>query len=238
MKILHISDTHGFHEQLTNKWNWDEIDLVIHSGDESNNRIPEINYYESIDFFNWFQQIPVKHKVFIAGNHSTAIEKRLITPGDIHSKGIIYLENSLTEIEGVKIWGSPITPQFGNWSFMKQRHKLDKLWSNIPDETDILVIHGPAKGILDLSWSMDGYLEYCGCKSLFNHVLRIKPKVFQFGHIHDGNNIVNYGVRNFNETNFINSALVQDGRMDKGLIHYGVLTEINENKEIKIIEIK
>jgi Icc-related predicted phosphoesterase len=238
MKILHISDTHGFHNQLSYKWNWEDIDLIIHSGDESNSIIPAINYHESLDFLNWFENVPVKYKIFVAGNHSTAIEKRLITPGDVTSKGIIYLENSLIEIQGIKIWGSPITPQFGNWSFMKSRHKMDELWKNIPNDTDILIVHGPAKGILDLSWSKDGCLEYCGCKSLFNHTLRVKPKIFQFGHIHDGDEIINYGVREINETKFINSALVKDGKFDKGLIHFGILTEINENKEIKIIEIK
>jgi len=238
MKILHISDTHGFHEQLTDKWNWEEIDLVIHSGDESNSIVPEINFHESLNFFSWFKDLPVKNKIFIAGNHSTAIEKRLITPADIFSYGIIYLENSLTEVNGIKIYGSPYTPTFGNWSFMRARHKLDKLWSQIPENTDILVVHGPAKGVLDLSWSKDGYLEYCGCKSLFNHVNKIKPKIFQFGHIHDGEEIYNYGCKKHNETLFINSTLVKDGHFNKGLIHYGVLTEIDENKNVKIYEIK
>jgi Icc-related predicted phosphoesterase len=237
MKILHISDTHCFHEQLNDKWNWEEIDLIIHSGDESNNIIPAINYHESINFFNWFSKINVKHKIFVAGNHSTAIDKRLITPGDIHSLGIIYLEHSLVDIEGIKIFGSPFTPTFGNWSFMKSRNKLDNMWSKIPEESDILVIHGPPYSVQDLSWNKDGFLEYCGCKSLLNHCNRIKPKIVQTGHIHDGDNINNYGVKINENSYFINSALVKDGRFDRGLIHYGILSEINENKEVKILKI-
>jgi Icc-related predicted phosphoesterase len=126
---------------------------------------------------------------------------------------------------------------FHNGTYYTTRNKLDNMWSKIPEESDILVIHGPPYSVQDLSWNKDGFLEYCGCKSLLNHCNRIKPKIVQTGHIHDGDNINNYGVKINENSYFINSTLVKDGRFDRGLIHYGILSEINENKEVKILKI-
>jgi hypothetical protein len=50
----------------------------------------------------------------------------------------------------------------------------------IPDDTDVLVTHGPAHGTLDKA--MDGYS--CGCHDLKEAVARIKPRLHCFGHIH------------------------------------------------------
>ena len=63
---------------------------------------------------------------------------------------IIYLENeSMYSLMGIKIFGSPYTPTFGHgWSFNKDRTKLERIWRNIIDEgVDIVITHGPPKGI-------------------------------------------------------------------------------------------
>ena len=79
MRIWHISDTHTFHNLLTIPQG---IDIVIHSGDCSNPRDPYTNEPEVRDFIHWFKSLPIQHKIYVAGNHDTSIEKKLITKKD------------------------------------------------------------------------------------------------------------------------------------------------------------
>ena len=56
----------------------------------------------------------------------------------------------MVEIDGIKIWGSPITPYFYGWAYNRNRgEEIKKHWDLIPDDIDILVTHGPAFGIMD-----------------------------------------------------------------------------------------
>lgn len=212
LKIWHIADTHGFHGLLKVP---EGIDVIIHSGDASNYRDPYKNEIEVRNFIAWFSSLDVKYKVFVAGNHDTSIEKGLITKNDFDNECIYYLENSGVEIEGLKIWGSPHTPQFGDWAFMKSRAKLyDKAWKHIPDDTDILIVHGPPKGVMDLSFDRFNRPEMCGCSSLRKRVLQIEPKLFLSGHIHNNKDIINAGVLKLSqsETIFSNGSVVTDGK--------------------------
>jgi len=215
MKIWHISDTHAFHELLQIP---EGIDMVIHSGDCSNPRDPYTNEPEVRRFIDWFSGLPIKHKVFVAGNHDTSIEKGLVTKADFNDHAIHYLENETIEIEGIKIFGSPHTPQFGQWAFMKARNKLDRIWGKaIEDSTDIVVCHGPPRGMLDLSYDENRFLEYCGDKSLMNRVVEVNPTLMLFGHIHNNKDIINAGTRKVHslDTIFSNGSVVTDGRFGK-----------------------
>lgn len=224
MKILHISDTHGFHGMFPNE-KFKDVDVVVHSGDCSNWRDVGRNSVEVKDFIEWYKNVPVKHKIFVAGNHDTSIERRLITSEDFTEAGIIYLENAETIIDGVKFWGSPHTPTFGDWAFMKAREKINKVWDTIPADTDILIVHGPPKGIRDLSFNEFNELEMCGCGALFKKCKRIRNlKAVCFGHIHNMDGVdTNQGVSvyDFSDTIFSNAACVYDGRFDKGLTSFG-----------------
>lgn len=224
MKIWHISDTHGYHGLLKIP---EGIDMVIHSGDASNYREPYKNEQEMRNFIYWFSSLPIKHKVYVAGNHDTSIEKRLITKDDFDNECIYYLENDGVEIEGIKIWGSPHTPQFGDWAFMKSRAKLyDKVWAHIPKDSDIVIVHGPPKGIMDLSLDRFNVLERCGCSSLKKCILEIEPKLVLFGHIHNCKDIINAGVLRLSqsETIFSNGSVVTDGKFGNLSSNGNILT--------------
>ena len=214
-RVWHISDTHSFHGLLTVP---EGIDIVIHSGDCSNYRDPYQNESEVRDFLTWFHLLKVKHKVYVAGNHDTSIEKRLVDKEIFDNLGIIYLENESVTIDGLKIWGSPHTPQFSFWAFMKARDKLHDVWQNIPDDTDVVVVHGPPKGILDLSYDRSGILENCGCKALFKRTTSLPNlKAVMFGHIHNCQDLVNAGIRVLADSNTIysNGSVVTDGKFGK-----------------------
>lgn len=232
LKIWHFSDSHNYHDLLKIP---DNIDIAIFSGDESNYYCQYKNEPECRDFINWFSALKIKYKVMIAGNHSSYIFHNTRKFRKLcEEKNIIYLENETIEIEGIKIFGTPITPTFGNWYFQKSRDKLDKFWKNIPDDTDILVVHGPPKGILDLSEDKNHRLENCGCKALKRHVIeRIKPKLMCFGHIHSNKDIQNDGILYQNNIYFSNGSVVKDGKFGT-LCSNGNIFEIDNKKNIKI----
>ena len=215
MRIWHISDTHTYHDLLTIP---QDIDLVIFSGDCSNPRNPYHNEPEVRDFLTWFSGLAIPHKVMIAGNHDSSIEKGLVDKETIEALGIHYLENTNVTIEGIKIFGSPWTPTFCNWSFNKDRSKLERMWRNvIDDDCDIVIVHGPPQGILDLSMDRQNVMEFCGDKSLLNQVIKVQPKLMLFGHIHNCKGIINAGTRTIpgQDTIFSNGSVVTDGKFGK-----------------------
>lgn len=213
MKIWHISDSHTFHYMLNIP---QDIDMVIFSGDCSNPMNPAINEHEVRNFIEWYSKLNIKYKIFVAGNHDTSIEKGLVTKFDFQSNGIVYLENDYIEIEGLKIWGSPYTPTYGSWSFMKARDKINRVWENIPLDTDVVIIHGPPKTILDLSYNRENILEFCGDSALLKRIKTINPKLMCFGHIHNCEDIVNFGIRKYGNlrTIFSNGTIVTDGKFN------------------------
>ena len=210
MKIFAISDTHGRHEQVVIPKG---TDMLIHAGDFSNAKLPIMNSNEVNLFLIWLEQQPVKYKVIIAGNHDTSIESRLFTKKDFKDRGIIYLEHESIEIEGIKIFGSPYTPEFHNWAFNRTRNKLGRTWDSIPDDTDVLITHGPPKGILDSAQRDNNNHEHAGCSALLKKVLKVQPKLHIYGHIHHNGDNLNNGTFKFLEykTIFANVSCVKDG---------------------------
>ena len=212
MKIWHISDTHREHSFLEIP----ECDMVIHSGDATNPRDSIKSLIEMREFVEWFSKLDIKYKIFVAGNHDVCVERRLILPSEMD---FIYLENTTIEIEGIRIFGSPYTPSFGNgWAFNKSRSSLSSFWNSIiPDDTDIIVTHGPPKGILDLAYKDINNIENCGDKALLNRIKEINPILSLFGHIHNNGENINQGVRTIAgyDTVFSNGSVVEDGRFGR-----------------------
>lgn len=225
MKILHISDTHGYHRQITIP---PDVDMIIHTGDASNQRDPYQNEWEMKDFLMWYEKLDIKYKIYIPGNHDTSIEKGLIKKIDFLSRFIHLLNNEWIDIEGIKIFGSPYTPTFGDWAFMKDRSKISRIWEKIPEGMDIICVHGPCKGILDLSYNRQNQLEFCGDSALGKRIKVLQPKLFLSGHIHNFEDIVNTGVRKIQDcaTTFSNAAAVTDRKFNLGITFAGNILEI------------
>jgi Icc-related predicted phosphoesterase len=218
-RIWHIGDTHTYHELLVVP---KDIDLVIFSGDCSNPQDRYKNEPEVRAFLTWFCNLPIEHKIFVAGNHDTSVEFKLIDKMDFIKRNITYLENDYAYVNDLKIFGTPYTPTHGTgWSFNKARQNMDDIWKQVDEDTDVIVSHGPPKAILDFSYrKTDGVLETCGCTSFRKHVLgRIKPKLVLFGHIHNNEDILNSGVMKLAnyDTIFSNGSVVTDRK-------FGVLT--------------
>lgn len=181
MKIHLISDTHNKHKEF----NLSEGDVLIHSGDATGRgQSGEIH-----KFLSWFEKQNYTHKIFVPGNHDFGFETDTVRyKEECEKRGITLLVDSGIEIEGIKIWGSPITPTFFNWAFMRDRgEKIAKHWESIPEDTEILITHGPAYGIRDKvtnHWSPNG--EQVGCMDLRVRIAQLANlRLHVFGHIHD-----------------------------------------------------
>lgn len=215
-KILHISDTHGQHNSL--QLDLTNIDVLVHSGDESNYKSPSINHGEFNSFLNWFADLDIEKKIFVPGNHSTWIEanekeaRRLFKERDI-----IFLNKNEIVIDNVKFYGDAVNPLFGNWAYNIKREKLHKHWSLIPDDTDVLITHTPAYGILDVVDNRR--MEFTGCKNLYKQIQKRNIKAHLFGHIHQ--DYWNLGVFNDGKTMYSNGAIVLDGKFELGAVRHG-----------------
>lgn len=194
MKLVLISDTHGKHRQF----DIPDGDVLIHAGDIMSDGWDS---FEIRDFNNWLGELPQIRKIVIAGNHDWLFEKHRSTRNLLTNA--IYLEDSGTEIDGVKFWGSPVQPEFMNWAFNRKRgEKIKKHWGLIPEGTDVLITHGPPAGFRD--WTRPGN-ESLGCRNLRETVSKIKPKLHVFGHIHGG-----YGEDHDGGTHFVNASLLNE----------------------------
>lgn len=213
MKIWCISDTHGQHEKLSVP----DVDLVICAGDEANPSHPIANLVDAWGFFHWWSAISIP-KIFTPGNHSTAVSHGLITyPG--------MTIDETVEAGGHRIYCSPYTPAWGNsWAFMMKRSRIGLAWDAIPESTDILVTHGPPKGVLDITRDRDnGHLIQVGCAALRKRVEAIRPKLHIFGHIHDEKGVSNHGIYERGGIKYVNCSVCDIKGAWK---HEGIIVDI------------
>ena len=209
MKITLISDTHTKHRYC--EADLPGGDLLIHAGDFMNS-----GYHKDdvIEFLEWFSSIKgYDKKIFIAGNHDRIIENdptwSLLTIKDYPN--LIYLQDegfSLYDIEedsSVRLYGSPWQPEFCNWAFNLPRNseEMKQRWDSIPEDTDILITHGPPFGHLDVPGI--GKSIRVGCEMLRYRVDEILPKIHVFGHIHGSAGYYFNG-----HTHFINASILDE----------------------------
>ncbi len=197
MKFVLISDTHNKHEKLK----LPACDFLIHAGDISQKGKPS----EILNFLEWFKLQPARYKIFIAGNHDFCFEEKNLDheiQNQIIVNKIHYLNDSGCVIEGVKFWGSPITPWFHDWAFNRHRgNDILNHWSKIPSDTQVLITHGPPANILDRTWMG----KNVGCEDLSRLIFEEKKlpclKLHVFGHIHE-----DHGISQKDDITFINAS--------------------------------
>ena len=218
MRIVCISDTHSLHHKMVNSL--PKGDVLIHAGDISNRGGEK----DVTEFVHWFQNIKgYDTKIFIAGNHDHCFEKinqphhnydydwlrHLMSSENLSQSDVTYLEDSFITIESpefsksIKFYGTPWQPWFYDWAFNLPRmgDELQEMWNNIPEDTDVLITHGPPNGFGDLvnNWMQPNV--NVGCELLINRIIDVKPTLNIFGHIHEG-----YGVYYNDDTTFVNAS--------------------------------
>jgi Icc-related predicted phosphoesterase len=189
LTLVVISDTHGLHDTL-------EIppgDVLIHTGD-----ITRRGDLEDVRAFDGFLAgLEHQHKLVIAGNHDFCFERQPAAARAV-LRHAVYLQDEACIIEGVRFWGSPWQPWFFDWAFNLERGPdIRAKWELIPEDTDVLITHGPPAGRGD----MTSRGEAAGCADLLARIRQVKPRYHLFGHIHEA-----YGTSTDGVTTYVNAS--------------------------------
>lgn len=193
MRIICLSDTHSFNERVGVLAGDDpepfgvipDGDVLIHAGDLTDTGKPN----EIFDAYAWLSKMPHERIIVTPGNHDFGFEKipelRRVLDGKF--KRVQTLIDEETMIGNMRVWGSPWQPWFHDWAYnflpgpAGERQAKDK-WDEIPDDTSILVVHGPAYNILDRT--LRG--RYVGCPALRQRIDQLDMlRLFVCGHVHE-----------------------------------------------------
>jgi len=211
-KIVAISDTHNRH----NKIQIPECYILIHCGDWTSRGYED----EVRNFAQWLNKQNAKHIIAIPGNHELEFERNLPSSLEWFKEecpNAHLLIDQAVEIEGIKIYGSPVQPFFCDWAWNRASNAtgyhshgksyfpppIKPHWDAIPNDTNILITHSPPYGILDKTTYANGEPrpENLGCELLMNRIKELKDlDLHFFGHIHapGGNQIHLDGVSYYN----------------------------------------
>lgn len=204
MKVHCISDTHNKHEEIDLPGG----DLLIHSGDIMSSDNPS----ELLQFLMWLESQLYTTKLFIAGNHDHLLEQKpeLIEKILKLFPNIIYLQDSEVTIDGIKFYGAPWIPtnrEGKAFSYLRTDHtSADSHWAKIPDDTDVLITHGPAYNKLDKIMRpirKDQTKLNLGCPELGERIKDVNPQLHICGHIHSSQGILDVSEPT---TTYINAA--------------------------------
>jgi Icc-related predicted phosphoesterase len=196
MRFVCLSDTHKRHKEVSVPCG----DFLLGTGDYCGGG----SVKSMRKFADWFASHSHKYKVMVAGNHDRCMEQgeRLLVKDYIKGLGIIYLEHEPETIAGLKFFGSPFQPEFNHWAFNVPRGEmLKRKWAMIPDDTEVLLTHGPPHTIGDYYNGINH-----GCEELYQRCAELKNlKLHVFGHIHD-----DYGAIEICGTTFVNAAICDE----------------------------
>lgn len=228
MKLVIISDTHNLHKDL----DIPECSTIIHCGDSTMTGTAA----ELRNFLTWFGQLPIENRILVWGNHEITTETQAVydawanrrgrSSRDVQAiqnevqslvdrYGIIVLNDSGIEIDGIKFHGSHVQPEFCGWGWNRQRGaEIQKHWDLIPKDTNVLISHGPPMGIMDFVKGQG----YVGCENLRDTIKTLPElKLHCFGHLHNNSGIIvdtKTGITYVNASNMNdNYNLVNDPRV-------------------------
>lgn len=207
-KVLIISDTHGL--QFTPRAPQLPVDVVIHCGDMTeHSKLSEFrdtiqlleslqahlklviagNHDFSLDEDAFEQKIAEAKTIADEDLDDDLFEREYGKKGaalallqEAKQKNIVFLREGTHEFRldngaVLRVYASPYTPNTGgDWGFQYRDHKFE-----IEKDTDIVVTHGPPRGIMDMTVEK----QRVGCPELFAAVARAQPKVHCFGHVHN-----------------------------------------------------
>lgn len=211
-KIICISDIHGKLPEDIPSGN-----LLIVAGDIC----PDFPHYlQQKDWFKdvftpWTNKLDVNQILVVAGNHDLVCENKNVFSEVLEDKNRRwkYLENSIIEVDGYLVYGSPyILPIWG--AFQLKEQYLTEKYAKIPDYVDIVVSHGPPKGLRDEIgyWThtkdSDDLIvvkENVGSEALRDRLMQLNALITVVGHIHPA-----YGYTHFYNTLIANAALTDE----------------------------
>lgn len=183
MRLVCISDTHGQHDKMPPI---PEGDVLVHAGD-----CTECGTLPQIDAFTkWLGALPHTHKILIAGNHDFCFDKSLRgksmaaqSRSICEQNNITYLRGESVSIKGLNFFGFPWQPIFRHMAFNSREGELRGRLKRVPDDTHVLISHGPALHVLDY---VPTQRRHVGCHVLAKRIEQLQGlKAHIFGHIHE-----------------------------------------------------
>ena len=142
-------------------------------------------------FLNFFVPVMETNKnqfdkcIVVFGNHDDKIDL-----GDIYKEGIPdYIEilfGTSIKYKGKKFFGNPYcksSPEIIDSLLNREEEVLKDIYSEIPEDTDVLITHQPPYGYGDTVKNQSYHL---GSESLMDRIRIVKPDIHIFGHIHTG----------------------------------------------------
>jgi Icc-related predicted phosphoesterase len=182
MRVVAVADTHTFESELAAI---PDGDVFVHAGD----LLRHGTLAELLVVAEWIRGLPHSRKIVIAGNHDRCFQASVAASREALGAEVTYLEDQPAEIDGVRFWGSPWQPELNDWAFNLPRGPaLQEKWDRIMPATDILITHGPPRGIGDRVGD-----RRVGCDDLLHAVHRIQPALHLFGHIHEDGGFWRHG---------------------------------------------
>ncbi|HSY35604.1 MAG TPA: metallophosphatase domain-containing protein [Acidobacteriaceae bacterium] len=200
MDLVFFGDTHELHREVTVPAG----DILICTGDFT-------MFSKSLraikDFDEWLGEQPHPQKWVVPGNHEFFLEADS-RRRSLLSNAQVLIDEAVT-VEGLRFYGSPMTPLYGGAFGKSSSSDRKQHWSKIPNDTHILITHGPPHGILDLSPRPP---DRMGDPELLDRIKQLRQlRLHAFGHVHGA-----YGLVEDDGVTFANVALM--GHLDE-LVH-------------------
>lgn len=164
-------------------------DVLVHAGDLTNTG----KYVELLHVVDWMKNLPHEHKLIVCGNHELEVSGDTQLVKDIFEKdGIRVIHDEVVDIDGVKFYGQPRTPEFFDWGWMYRRgFEANQIWSGLPEGIDVVVCHGPPFGYGDVCpdytnrhKGTSASLVHVGCAEQAQRLSEVKPSFVVCGHVH------------------------------------------------------
>ncbi|KAI0273830.1 Metallo-dependent phosphatase-like protein [Gloeopeniophorella convolvens] len=203
-------------------------DVLIHSGDLCSwGTVKQLEV--TVD---WLVSLPHPTKIVVAGNHDLCLDEDManvkglnyndVSRADVaaaqammksqeaRKSGLHYLRHESMQLETNgrtwKVYGSPAAPRYAPGSFQYQTSaEAETIYSRIPRDTEILLTHTPAHGILDLARRG----THAGCKILTATLKELEQcRLHVFGHIHEAHGAV---IDKETKQVSVNAAVAWDG---------------------------
>jgi len=175
MRVCCIADLHGHVPADVQP-----CDLLLIAGDlgPDDPRAGEAWLHDQL--VPWLERQPAAEIAAIAGNHDYVAAER---PWLLRELGIWrYLENEAAILAGLRAAASGWSLTFGNWPLQATEEELDELWRAIPDETELVLVHGPPYGYCDLT----ARGIHGGSRTLLRRLLELpRLRLVCTGHIHE-----------------------------------------------------
>jgi predicted phosphohydrolase len=101
LRLVLLSDTHQLHREV----DVPAGDILIHAGDLT---VFSESIDEIADFNRWLGGLPQRHKIVVPGNHDFFLDTSSFGRALLSSATVLIDEG--IEIQGLRVWGSPVTP--------------------------------------------------------------------------------------------------------------------------------